>query len=695
MYFIATQPENRYCNYFNYSVNICGEDNKSDITVMYTDIGKIAEGITIKFISNRNEYTFKDFKSVKREYGKHLNASNYMLKIILSEGPEDIPEAEVVMTLSRDGVEFTADADKHCYTAVYEGCLIFGKNGSASAVCLDRKGCDIRSSYGPAASKIDNSLFCRETDRALRLFSAKKIRIKYDFSKKLYCFYAEDTLKIRVDKNILADRFSIKYKGINKKNTFPTPPAGWMTWYSVQFDACEQAVLENTQKQKELFADYGANTIWVDWEWYHCAFENNNPDRDIHFFSPDYKRYPNGLKYVSDKIKEQGFTPALWVGPTNEPVLTETIKANEGLVYADRLVWCGKYFYDITKETYLKDFLPKAFEQVKKWGYEAIKWDCLPITLEYADMFHSFLTDSSLTSEEALRGAIQVARDVLGVDYYMMSCSGECDRAVLFAADLFDGGRIGTDIFSWKDFIGNFLERIMRFYSLHNNIFYCDPDNLIVRPEHNNYNQAVTRTSFFSLLGLPITLGDDLRVLPEDRVQLIRRALPPLDTRPMDIREAALEDTKVITNLQICKHFEEWNVVQVTNLLEEEKELTVNFDTELHLDEGEYLVYDYWNHQFLGKKRCGITVKLPAFGSVVLSIRRFTGKKQIVSTSRHISQGGFDLLDVLLDENNNLYGRSNVIANEPYIITCYNPITDEIIEKSFVSDKTGVMDWVI
>ena len=217
----------------------------------------------------------------------------------------------------------------------------------------------------------------------------------------------------------------------------------------------------------------------------------------------------------------------------------------------------------------------------------------------------------------------------------------------------------------------------------------------MIRPEFNNEDQAITRTSFISLLGLPLTLGDDLRELPMDRVELIRRALPPLDIRPMDIRELGKSDEYVITNLQIAKPFEEWNVVQVTNLLTESATLTVDFDKDLHLDEGEYLVYDYWKHTFLGRIKENITLTLPAYGSAVLAVRKYTGKKQVVSTSRHISQGGFDLVDVWLDEDGMLHGRSYVVAGEDYVITIYDPKKQEIYETIIQPIRTGEMDWQV
>ena len=694
MYTIAQIPEKKYCNYFNYAIQLCGEGANLRAECIYVPVGRIAKDLTVIFQKVENTYSFADFQIITTEYERLWNANYCTLIIKLSDGPVDCSNVEVRFTLKRDGLRVSADTGNSGYTAIISCGFIFGKGDSVCAVSLDRAGMDLRSSLGPAASKLDNALFDRDTDRAIRLESADS-RIKYNFSAKQYQFTAINDVHIWVDEHVFESRFQVNYKGINKNSTFPTPPAGWMTWYAVKFDACEQAVLENTQKQKELFADYGANTVWVDWEWYHSGFDVEEGEPNIHYFSPDPVRYPNGLGYVADKIRDEGFIPSLWVGPTNEQIITDFMVEHEHSVYANRVTWCGRYFFDLTNKAYLEEFVPKAFEQVKEWGYDALKWDCLPISLEYADLFHDKLSDPTLTSEQALKRVVQIARDTLGEDFYMLSCAGEWDRAVLFAGDIFDAARIGGDIFSWDEFILNFLKRIMRFYSFHNNLLYCDPDNLVIRPEFNTYDQAITRTSMFSLLGLPLTLGDDLRELPQERVDMIRRALPPLDVRPMDIRELGKCDNHIITNLQIAKPFEEWNVVQIANLLTEEQTLTVDFDKDLHLEKGSYLVYDYWKHQFLGLFTRNITLTLPAYGSAVLSIRKCTGKKQIVSTSRHISQGGFDLVDVWLDEENKLRGRSKVVAGEPYVITIYDAENQLAFDEVLHPEITGEMDWCI
>lgn len=49
MYHVAKQPENRYCNYFDYAVRLNGEAECMRAECMYTPVGKIAESVTVEF----------------------------------------------------------------------------------------------------------------------------------------------------------------------------------------------------------------------------------------------------------------------------------------------------------------------------------------------------------------------------------------------------------------------------------------------------------------------------------------------------------------------------------------------------------------------------------------------------------------------------------------------------------------------
>jgi hypothetical protein len=448
---------------------------------------------------------------------------------------------------------------------------------------------------------------------------------------------------VRVRTRVYEQKFGVRYRPINKHNTFPTPPAGWMTWYAVQFDAGEKTVHENAAWQAEHLRDFGATALWVDWEWFHSNLSGiGDPDTDT--FHPDPRRYPQGLAPIAAAIEQLGLVPALWVGFTNDPTGNEMIRANPDMVLVQKPSWCGQFFLDPSHPKYLREYLPAAFSQLKQWGYKALKWDCLPITLQYLDRYHDGMANPVLTSEEALRGAFQAARDIVGPDFYMLSCSGHTSRDITMAADIFDAARIGGDIFQWDEYISQCIARVMKFYAFHNVMFYNDPDNVVLRPKFNTFDQAVSRLSFVALLGLPITLGDPLPELPADRVELLRRGLPPPDAHPMDIRETVHDYKVVKLNLAIATPFENWNVVDILNLTTGEADVRLDLQADLHLPAGSYHLYDFWENTYLGKCEATVpvTLQLRPFASRVLAVRPDLSRPQVLSTSRHLSQGAVD-----------------------------------------------------
>ena len=71
-------------------------------------------------------------------------------------------------------------------------------------------------------------------------------------------------------------------------------------------------------------------------------------------------------------------------------------------------------FFDPTNPHFIHDFIPAVFNNVKNWGYRAVKWDTLPRSLDLYDDYHDKFYDPSVTSETALRNVLAKAHEVLG-----------------------------------------------------------------------------------------------------------------------------------------------------------------------------------------------------------------------------------------------------------------------------------------
>ena len=62
MHTIAQVPENKYCNYFHYALQLCGDGPELRAECIYAPVGRIAKDLTVIFQKVENTYRFVDFK---------------------------------------------------------------------------------------------------------------------------------------------------------------------------------------------------------------------------------------------------------------------------------------------------------------------------------------------------------------------------------------------------------------------------------------------------------------------------------------------------------------------------------------------------------------------------------------------------------------------------------------------------------
>jgi hypothetical protein len=144
----------------------------------------------------------------------------------------------------------------------------------------------------------------------------------------------------------------------------------------------------------------------------------------------------------------------------------------------------------------------------------------------------------------------------------MLSCSSAGDQSVLWASDIFDAARVGEDIFKWEDFLSRGVDMTLRYFPLHNNTIFLDCDNVVMREEFNDTLQAASRIFFVSMLGLPITFGDEFDALDEKRISFIKSCLPVLNIHPTRICKEKVKESILKTNLAIAKKWERYDILK-------------------------------------------------------------------------------------------------------------------------------------
>ncbi len=620
------------------------------------------------------DMTFLPDEYTEKEYNQSCEPYCHSMSVTYKKQSAPVESITLKFSVNSKGVtvEFAANAGVIAYIG---GAMQWGEDSFAMSSVENSH--NLRAAIGPAASAIDNMLFDRQTDSAVSVTGGKSFRLSYDWDKKAYDFSLltgvldkEHKFHIKYEKNIMSDAYSIEYAPINKNGVYKKPPSGWMTWYAVGFNACEEKVLENAKWQSENLKKYGADTVWVDWEWYHKDLSGSRDD-GVNTFVPDPEKYPHGLKFMSDKIRELGLEPALWVGYTIDSTHNEYTEKNPEIILVDKPAWCGKYHYDLSHPKYLNEFLPKALKNVSDWGYRVIKYDTIPNCITAHEMHHENMYNPELTTREAYRNMIKKTRECVGEDVYMLSCAG-VPESVLWAADCFDAARVGNDIFEWEEFIKEGISCVMDYYPLHNVVLYNDPDNLVLREEFNTYNQAASRVYFVAMLGMPMTFGDVFRDLPDERVDLIKKSLPIMDIHPMDIKKHSHDNRVLTINLNINKPYEEYTVLDVFNMQEADTYYELRLESDLYLDRGEYHIYDFTNDEYMGIAEGKLMLELAPCQSRIFAIRKKEDRPQVVSTSRHITQGAAEIRDMSWRDNA-LSIKCDLVANDEYKISVYVP----------------------
>jgi len=463
--------------------------------------------------------------------------------------------------------------------------------------------------------------------------------------------------------NYYRDILKIKYYKPIDKSRFPLPPAGWCSWYFYYQEIGEDEVKRNTDWIAQNLRDYGAVYVQIDDGWQgtgHGLGENRD-------WTTIDKRFPGGMAGLATYIKSRGLKPGIWLAPhgqSNEAV----VKKNHGVFMLKpdgtsvSNTWEGRFLLDPStaeSQQYLKDL----FSTLSRWGYEYFKIDGQPIVVREYRNQKSSMKNPTGDSDELYRDTLASIRVAIGPDRYLLGCW----VVPLEGVGLMNGSRIGADVLPNWDGFKFALRATMEYYFLHNIAWYTDPDVLVVRSPLP-LEQARAWATLQGLTGQSLLTSDRLSDLSSERVELLRRVYPAVDIVPMDLFKS--ERNKRIWDLKVNHLGRHYDVVGVFNFDETRpspiyvswKDLGLPEDQPVH-------VFDFWNKEYLGAWEKGVSLDLEPASTRVLTLLPQQDHPQLISTSRHLTQGWVDLVSQAYEAANNSYqGRSKVVKNDPYEI---------------------------
>jgi hypothetical protein len=469
----------------------------------------------------------------------------------------------------------------------------------------------------------------------------------------------------------------------------PLQPVGYCTWYSKPHGgaADEIHLAQLAAFAKTNLAPFGFSVVQIDDHWQE-GISTNGPKRNF-LSHKSSGPYPAGMKATADNLKSLGLTPGLWfmpfAGTYYDPFFADHqdwfVKHQDGKPY--ETAWGGTCL-DMTHPGALAHMREVVRRITHDWGYQYIKidglWTGTATKQQYVNSGYkddnigdAVFANPEKTNIEAYRDGLKLLRKTAGKNVFVLGCNGPQNmRSYGGAFGLVDAMRVGPDNGAdWKRLIRGTVFG-SRHYFLHGRIWYNDPDPVYVR-DSIPLNHAQLICSWAALSGQLNLSSEWLPGLSPERLDVLKRTMPGhgLLPRPADILENDPPRIWLLSDLQ-TKNEPRRDVIGIFNW--ENNEQTFDYPLQrIGLDPNtEYVAFDFWQNAIVPVSN-NLHINVPGESCRILSVRPRVDHPQVISTSRHITQGIVDVLEEKWDaKNKTLRGRSKVVGGDPYELRIVN-----------------------
>ncbi len=468
----------------------------------------------------------------------------------------------------------------------------------------------------------------------------------------------------------------------------PAQPAGYCTWYADQYGgACDQQHLaELATCAAEQLKPYGFEFVQIDDGW-QDGVSTNGPCRNFTAHRPAGP-YADGMQSTAKTISGLGLMPGIWfmpfAGTATDPFFADHQDwfARDAQGQPFETTWGGTCL-DMTQEGARQHLRTVVRQLAHQWGYRFFKMDGLwtgtATRLMYVNdgyqddhMGEAHLSDPTKTQIQAYRDGLKLVRQEAGPNVFLLGCCvSQNMRSLGGSFGLVDAMRVGPD--TGAGHIG--APHGSRNYFLHGRVWYNDPDCVSVRAS-TPLHQAQLNASWTAVSGQLFYCSDWLPTLPAERLNILRRCMPAhgLQARPVDLFENDPPRIWTLSDKRLLMR----DVVALYNW-DQQQRVSIECSTQqLGLPPAHrYVAFDFWADRFVPPLSDTLRAELPAASCRILSVRPESDVPQLISTSRHVTQGVVDVLAEAWDAPAaTLRGASRVVAGDEYELRIVVPTGD-------------------
>lgn len=456
------------------------------------------------------------------------------------------------------------------------------------------------------------------------------------------------------------------------------PVAGWCSWEAFRREVAASDIADIAKFFGNTLSDYGLEYIQLDDGYEKMPIPYDAEKNLADGWLDTNENFPDGHEGVVDAILEHGFSPAIW---TNCNIINVDfvqkhadcfVKDQEGKLLLGEWI---DYVFACDENSLSKHILP-IYSRLRELGYHYFKIDAIRHLL--LDGLHEAVRQGVMSNEDAeqrFRRFMECVRMGIGGDAYFLASWGVLSEVV----GVVDACRIAMDANpTWAGIRMQMVESARWFHS-QRILFLNDPDHICCRTQTEWLKSVI---SLVSLSGSLLMLSDPLSVYTPERMEIIKKSLPTLDTYagetgPMDLSYPAFCWTKLhgfaVTNSEKPVAAEHVELNDAINMAGEYLTMDDNhpfsalwaFHIEkpwknwcvagrfatvplsacqlkfeqlgLHPDK-EYLVFDFWKQEYLGNHKGEMQVEALGLGQCqIISLTPVCAHPQLIASSRHVS----------------------------------------------------------
>jgi len=567
---------------------------------------------------------------------------------------------------------------------------------------------------GPATFAPARALFDPEYDLAMRFCAAGDVSWQWDNGWKLHTravrlgtpngVTGQELFSMDLLRHYYRDRLGIKYYApIEKRGYWKTAPVVAMTWYGIQGWKNKPA-----QTKEWLYPQ-------IDW-----VAEHLLPYAEKLVFQLDDNyayRDDNYMRDLSDYIRSRGMIPGIWFTPhAVAPKQVAEEHPDWFLHNADgRLLYTfagQNWGWDRQQAGVLNINNPDALKtwyemfwrkSSNRWNFDFFKIDGQPTV---AQRYGESVDGGGV---EGYRRSLRIGREITGPDKFINGCYG----IALDGIGIMNGARTGPDTGHWP----HAISIILRWNFLNNVAWWSDPDAAadlykasLPRVRLNALTRALTGQQF---------LTDDVwtKVSTEKR-RVWQRSFPMLDVYPVNLYPIHKWQDYDLYDLRITRDWGCWDIVGLFNYEGRQAKKVLDL-SRLRLPAEKVHVFEYWNSKYMGQfpKDAKITRFLDSYDAEAFAVVAVNEARPVLlSTSRHLSQGGLDLENVHWQRNGKdwiVRGRSaHLVGGDEYVIvfacgryrvkSAHSPdgplnvlSNDAIARLQYTPDAARTLDWQV